>query len=328
MKIKLLTTKTKCCALFVIIYSFITFDAKSQDENVVNKHDSILSLSKDSVMHEHNSLSSVISHHTDILVGSLFGKSRQLSNADSLINRFDAMPSFGMYKDNYFVVGTQMFEKPTEYNSDAKFQVSIRNRLTNSTLPFKTYLFLTYSQKAFWDVFKESFPFRDLNYNPTLGIGKALVRNNRFLGTISMQFEHESNGKSGLDSRSWNKVSFGAYLTMDDRWTFQSKLWIPIVDSGNNKDLVDYTGWGFIAMDYSSPKQKYNVSCVVTKRGGVNLNANVEMNFSIRLFSDDNQFLFVQYYNGYGESLLDYKQYRQRLRIGILLRPTFFVSSH
>lgn len=286
------------------------------------------SLNIDKKREDSHNLSSVISHHTDIIVGSLFGKSKQLSNADSLINRFDAMPSFGMYKDNYFVVGTDMFQKPDEYNSDAKFQVSIRNRLTNSTLPFKTYLFLTYTQKAYWSVFKKSLPFRDLNYSPSLGMGRALVRNNRFLGTITMQFEHESNGKDGLDSRSWNKISFATYLAFNDRWTFQSKLWIPIVDGGNNKDIVDYTGWGFIAMDYSSPKQKYNVSCVVTKRGGANLNANVELNFSVRLFSDDNQFLFVQYYNGYGESLLDYKEYRQRLRVGILLRPTFLVSSH
>lgn len=320
----------------ILLVTFVYFgggvEAKSQNGEFEN--DSISSVVKDSLdselqqTHDHASFSDVISHHTDILVGSLFGKSKQLSNADSLINKFDALPSFGMYKDNYLVVGSQMFEKPDEYNSDAKFQVSIRNRLTNSTLPFKTYLFLTYTQKAFWDVFQESFPFRDLNYNPTLGIGKALVRNNRFLGTITMQFEHESNGKNGLDSRSWNKVSFATYLTMDDRWTFQSKLWIPIVDSGNNKDIVDYAGWGFVSMDYSSPKQKYNVSCVVTKRGGVNLNANVELNFSIRLFSDDNQFLYVQYYNGYGESMLDYNRYHQRFRVGILLRPTFFVSSH
>lgn len=273
-------------------------------------------------------ISAVISHHTDILVGSLFGQSKQLGNADSLIRQFDALPSFGMYKNNYFVVGTDLFRKPDERNSDAKFQVSIRNRLTNSTLPFKTYLFLTYTQKAYWSVFKESLPFRDLNYNPTLGIGRALVRNNRFLGTLTMQFEHESNGKDGLDSRSWNKISFATYLAFNDRWTFQSKVWIPIVDGGNNKDIVDYTGWGFAALDYSSPMQKYNASCIVTKRGGANLNANVELNFSIRLFSDDNQFFFVQYYNGYGESLLDYKEYRQRLRIGILLRPSFLVSSH
>lgn len=272
-----------------------------------------------------NKIKEFISHQTDAIVGSIFGQSRQLSNADSIINKFDAMPSFGIYKDNYIVVGTNLFEKPTELNSDAKFQVSVRHRLTNSTLPFKTYFFLTYTQKAFWGVFQESFPFKDLNYNPTLGLGKALVRDNRFLGTLSLQFEHESNGKDGDDSRSWNKVSFSSYFLLDDHWAFQTKAWIPIIDGQNNRDIVKYSGWGFMALDYSSPKKKYNIGCLVTKRGGVNLNANIVVNASVRLFSDDNQYLFLEYYNGYGESMLDYKQYRQRIRLGIVIKPDFLM---
>lgn len=290
----------------------VATDSISIPEHSVKKNDSI------------PRFQAFLSHQADAIVGSMFGESRQLSNADSIIKRFDALPSFGIYKDNYFIVGTDLFRTPDRTNSDAKFQVSIRNRLTNSTLPFKTYLFLTYTQKAFWDVFKESFPFRDLNYNPTIGIGRALVRHNRFLGSISFQFEHESNGKDGEDSRSWNKISFGTNFTLNDRWTMQSKVWIPIVDGDNNRNIVDYAGWGFLAMDYSSPKRKYNVGCVITKRGGVNLNANIILNASVRLFSDDNQFLFFEYYNGYGESLLDYKQYRQRFRLGIVIKSDFF----
>lgn len=271
-----------------------------------------------------NKVRAFIDHQTDAIVGSIFGASKQLSNADSIINRFDALPSFGIYKDNYFVAGTDLFHKPNNWNSDAKFQVSIRQRLTNSTLPFKTYFFLTYTQKAFWNVFQDSFPFRDLNFNPSLGFGRALVRHDRFLGTIMLQFEHESNGKDGLDSRSWNKVSFGTNFMFTDRWTFHAKAWIPIVDGDNNKDIVHYSGWGLFGMEYSSPKKKYNASLFVNKRGGVNLNANIIANFSVRLFSDDSQYLFLEYYNGYGESMLDYKQYRQRLRFGIVIKPDFF----
>ena len=269
------------------------------------------------------SIRQYITKGTDAVVGSIFGKSRQLSNADSIINHFDALPSFGIYKDNYFVVGTDLLKTPTKTNSDAKFQVSIRNRMTNSTLPFKTYLFLTYTQKAFWDVFQESFPFRDLNFNPTVGLGRALVRKNRFLGTITMQLEHESNGKDGDDSRSWNKITFGSILLMNDKWSLQSQVWIPIVDGENNSDIVSYKGWGFIAADYTSPKRKFGFGCVVTKRAGSFFDANITINGSVRIFSDDNQYLFFEYYNGYGESMLDYKEYRQRFRIGFVIKPNF-----
>lgn len=297
---------------FITQASLYSQNQTAQDSIKVEKQHSDTSESK---------VREFIDHQTDVIVGSIFGASGQLSNADSIINQFDALPSFGIYKDNYFVVGTDLFRKPTKHNSDAKFQISVRQRLTNSTLPFKTYFYLTYTQKAFWDVFQDSFPFRDLNFNPTLGLGRALVRDNRLLGTIMLQFEHESNGKDGADSRSWNKVSFGTNLMFNDHWTLHAKAWIPIVDGENNKDIVHYSGWGSFGMEYSSPRKKYNATLFINKRGGVNLNANIIGTFSVRLFSDDSQYLFLEYYNGYGESMLDYKQYRHRLRLGVVIKP-------
>ncbi len=256
-------------------------------------------------------------------IHSLFGNSDRLDNSDSIISAFDKSPAFGIYKDNYVVTGTNVAEKPTSFNSDTKFQVSVRHRITNSKLPFKTYLFLTYTQKAFWDVFKESFPFRDLNYNPTIGIGRALIYHKRFVGTMLLQFEHESNGKDGEDSRSWNKISLTTNLFFDKNWSMQAKVWIPIVDGQNNPDLTRYTGWANIGGEYKSNDTKYCFSAIINKRSVNNLSANLTLNFAVRLFNDENQYLFAEFYNGYGESLLDYKDFRQRLRIGFVIKPEF-----
>jgi len=258
------------------------------------------------------------------IFGSMFGTSKELSDADSIVKMFDRSPSFGIYKDNYFTVGTEMFSEKTKWNSDAKFQVSIRHRLTNSTLPFKTFVFLTYTQKAFWDVFQESLPFRDLNFNPSVGIGKFLVHKNRYLGSFMFHIEHESNGKDGDASRSWNKIAFDAMLIFRDRWSLQTKIWIPIVDDDNNRDIVSYSGYATTVFSYSSPKRKYNASCIITKRAGRFFEANVALNFSVRLFDNENQHLFVEYYDGYGESMLEYKQYRQRIRMGMVIKPNFY----
>ena len=37
-----------------------------------------------------------------------------------------------------------------------------------------------------------------------------------------------------------------------------------------------------------------------------------------------NQYLFFQYYNGYGEGLLDYKQYHSQFRVGLQIKPKLF----
>ena len=54
---------------------------------------------------------------------------------------------FGLYKDNYFTVGTAPFRKPTAMNSDVKFQISLAIRLTDTVLPWDSFVFLMYTQK-------------------------------------------------------------------------------------------------------------------------------------------------------------------------------------
>lgn len=256
------------------------------------------------------------------VMATVFRPEPTLNNADSIIKLYDDLPSFGIYKNNYVVTGTAIGPKPTRENSDAKFQISVSQRLTNSVLPLKTYLFLTYTQLAYWDIYKESFPFGDINYNPTIGFGKALAYKNRFLGVISFQLEHESNGRDNEESRSWNKISFNSLFIMNQHWTFQTKAWIPLIDGQNNRDIVSYKGWGHMALEYNN-KKKYNVGLLLTKRAGAFFDSNIVVNFSYRLSKNENQYLFMEYYNGYGENLLFYNHYRHRLRIGFVIQPTF-----
>ena len=96
---------------------------------------------------------------------------------DSLYRAVESIPPFGIYKDNYIVTGTSFSGgRVTKDNSDAKFQISLRHRLIKSILPLHTYLFLTYTQKSFWEIYKDSKPFYENNYNPTLGFGMPITR--------------------------------------------------------------------------------------------------------------------------------------------------------
>lgn len=262
-----------------------------------------------------------IKKHTEALIGAVFKSDPMLNNADSIVKTFDDLPSFGIYKNNYILTGTTLKGKPTENNSDAKFQISVMQRLTNSVLPFRTYLFLTYTQLAMWDIYKDSFPFSDINFNPSVGIGKALVHNNRFLGSLFFQIEHESNGKDKTDSRSWNKISLGTVLILNSHWTTQAKAWIPIVDGDANKNIVSYKGWSHFAVDYNN--RRLNVGLLLTNRAGKFFDYNVTANLSYKIFKNENQHLFVEYYSGYGENLLMYNEYRHRVRIGFVIMPGF-----
>lgn len=245
-------------------------------------------------------------------------------SSDSIRRAFDDGPYFGLYKDNYFIFGTSVGPKPTVRNSNVKFQISVAQRLTKSTLPLGTYLYLFYSQKCFWNVLEESFPMTDLNFNPGIGLTKPLFVKNRFVGKVSLIAEHESNGRDGIESRSWNRISLSGSIMIDPRIIVHGKFWIPIVDGENNRDILDYCGIYQVGTSFQSSTNRFGMSVILTKRRGWNLSYNTVVELSYRLFKRDNQSLFLQYYNGYGEGLLAYKEFHSQVRIGIVIKPSLF----
>ena len=124
-----------------------------------------------------------------LLVGMILPATGQIVNfeksdkqiADSIRAELDSRPYFSLYKDTYFVGGTVLGGTPDAYNSDVKFQISFQQRLTKSVLPFHTYLYLFYSQKAIWHVFRNSLPFHDLNFNPGIGLSKFIIMKNKLV---------------------------------------------------------------------------------------------------------------------------------------------------
>lgn len=245
-------------------------------------------------------------------------------DVDSMRRAFDNRPYFGLYKDNYFVFGTSIGHEPTVRNSNIKFQISFSQRLTKSVLPGHTYLYLFYSQKCFWNVLEESMPMTDLNFNPGFGIAKPLFVKDRFIGELKLMVEHESNGRDGDNSRSWNKISLASNIVVDPHLIVHAKAWIPIIDGQNNKDILDYCGIYQMGMTLNSTNKKFGMSTLLTKRRGWDLNYNVQVELSYRFNNNQNQYFFLQYYNGYGEGLLEYNKHHSQLRAGIVIKPQLF----
>ncbi len=260
----------------------------------------------------------------DDMLAQLIPVDEQKEFTDSLKHDLQFGPYFSLYKDNYFTVGTTPFRKPTSTNSDVKFQISLSIRLTNAVLPWNSFLFLFYTQKTFWNVFQNSMPMHDLNFNLGIGWSKPFFNKGRYAGKLTMLVEHESNGRDGLDSRSWNRVSFYGSTIIDDWLMVHAKFWIPIIDGENNRDILKYCGIYQSGVVVTTPNKKFSFGLTMVKRSGWNLNFNTILEASWKVHEKSNLNLFAQYYNGYGESLLDYNQFHSRLRVGIVFKPHFF----
>ena len=254
----------------------------------------------------------------------LLGVSDQKEYTDSLKEQLLHAPYFGLYKDNYFIVGTTIGKVPDRQNSDVKFQISIAQRLTKTTLPLNSYIFLMYTQKTFWNIFEKSLPMRDMNFNPGIGWSFPFFSEGRYAGKATILIEHESNGRDSIASRSWNRISFIGSTMINEWLMVHTKFWIPIIDGKHNKDILKYCGIWQSGAVVTTPDKKFGWGLTLVKRKGWNLNFNTIVEFNWRIHKKSNQYLFVQYYNGYGENLIDFKQFHSRLRVGLVIKPKFF----
>ncbi len=244
-------------------------------------------------------------------------------NADSVRAVIENGPYFGIFKDNYFIGGVPIGRKIKASNSNVKFQLSIIQRITKSKLPFDTYLFIQFTQKTIWNIAEESMPMHDMNFNPGIGIGHLIVYQNRYIGRGILMFEHESNGKDGEASRSWNKVSLSGSMMLSPHVEIQLKTWVPIIDSDNNRDILRYNGLGQIGFNYRTNNRRIQAGMLATWRNK-SFSFNTQWEFSYKLHKNENQYLFLQYYNGYGENLFDYNRFKSILRIGMVIKPQDF----
>ena len=238
-----------------------------------------------------------------------------------MLGNYKKEPSFGIFHDNYFITGAPTNKKINKSTADIKFQVSIRQLLFKKLLPRNQILAFTYTQKSFWNIYEYSSPFADNNYNPGLSLSRPIIHNNRLIGFSSIAFEHESNGKDSLDNRACNYFVLSGVYLFNDLFSAQFKVWGGWL-ADENKDLYSkYRGYGLLAINYRSQKDKIWCSVVINPRDRFK-SFNTQMEVSYKPSRNINQYIFLQWYNGYGESLLEYNQYTSMIRVGICLKPS------
>ncbi|MCC9137153.1 phospholipase A [Pontibacter silvestris] len=256
-----------------------------------------------------------------ISINTVYGQ--QISR-DSVNRILRTTPPFTIYKDNYIITGSTIGEKPTSSNSDVKYQISFKHRLTNASLPLNSYLFLTYTQLAFWDIYHWSSPFNEINFNPGLGLGKLLFKDGKLIGSLALQVEHESNGWDSTMSRSWNYASFSYTTAISSKSILQLKAWVPFFYKQDNPDIIDYVGYGQATYIWEIKKDKLLLD-VTGRKGTSGWKGNIQTQLSFKPFKSGNAFVTLQWYQGYAESLSQYQQSTSMLRLGIAIKPPTYL---
>lgn len=206
---------------------------------------------------------------------------------------------------------------------EVAYQLSLKIKLWQDVLGKDLDLWFAYTQRSFWQFYNtaESSPFRETNYEPELLLNyrtpyRFLDFNVRF---INVGLNHQSNGKDEPLSRSWNRVVANVGLERDNL-TLLFRGWYRIPESSSdddNPDIDAYLGYGDVQLFYFWGEHRFGLQL----RNNLRLDDNrgsLQVDWSFPLIRRVSG--YVQYFNGYGESLLDYNHSVNRIGFGFIIQ--------
>ena len=211
-------------------------------------------------------------------------------------------------------------------NTEVKFQISFKFMLWENLFKKRTNgdLYFAYTQLAMWQLYNKdiSSPFRDTNYEPEVFL--AFDNDWQIFGFTNrvnvFGFAHQSNGRAEPLSRSWNRL-YGSFIFDKGNFATALKVWwrIPEDDEDdNNPDIEDYLGNFELRAAYKLKKHTLGLKW----RNNLDFDENrgaIELDWSFPLWGTDRIKGYVQYFNGYGQCLLDYNASANTLGVGFLL---------
>lgn len=232
------------------------------------------------------------------------------------------LPSFLVY--SHFDPNQAPFESlagetDTVEDQEAVFQVSFKVPVGKRLFGTNLDAYFAYTSRSWWQVSNDAFssPFRETNYMPEVfvrsdrsGLGSGVALEHWSLGLV-----HESNGREQALSRSWNRVLARYGVRINDRLSVQGQVWYRIPDDEEDDDNPNeyrFFGYGDFRAVWAANE---NVVTALVRPGTRDTSFELTWSRPInRVFR-----VYATYFNGFGESLLDYDFRTERVSIGIAL---------
>lgn len=213
--------------------------------------------------------------------------------------------------------------------AEVKFQFSYKVPLMRQILDKAIDLHFAYTNQSYWQAFNGSTsrPFRETNHEPELFFSwtDPWVPTWVDHAQYSLGFSHQSNGRSGDFSRSWNRLYLSTLLQRDNYY-LGLKIWDRIEDrpkefpddprGDDNPDIEKFMGHFELEISRVNEHRSFSIMLRNNLRTDDNFGA-IQLGYSFPLSKTLNA--YVQYFEGYGESMIDYNHDTQRFGIGIAI---------
>ncbi|WP_276952425.1 phospholipase A [Helicobacter rodentium] len=227
---------------------------------------------------------------------------------------------FEPHKFNYIIPANVSSSKEPNQSKqvETKFQISIKKILLDDLFAKDLDLYFAYTQQSFWQLYdnQNSRPFRESNYEPSLYLSYPLDKYDLFFDRVDFGYVHQSNGGDLNNSRSWDRL-FVEGIYSYENFTMALKAWYRIpesADKDDNPDITKYLGYGELTFGYLWNKHLLTTTLRNNLRG--DNKGSILLDYSYPIYK--NLYLYLQFFNGYGESLRDYNNSINRFGVGIL----------
>ncbi len=222
----------------------------------------------------------------------------------------------------------------SEYsNKEVEFQISFKKRITYNLLGWNESFVAAYTQRVWWQIYNKSAPFREMDFEPELFLSvpsSSYMDKNFGLKSIRYGYLHQSNGRDGYASRSWNRMQVSGLWQWENLF-LTSRLWYKfpekrksdsyyngrgfnpngtVIDPNENGDdnpnIIEYYGYGDIHLQYLYGKSQISTMFRYNFGMGNGEKGAVELGWMYPFFGSHNMFWYTKIFSGYGESLIDY----------------------
>lgn len=261
-------------------------------------------------------------------------KTRLAADKENILQPFTLMS----HRQNYILLGAHNFQgyDSSEYeefnrvgdidvdDTEVQFQLSLKTPLGVNLFDSGASLWAAYTVRSFWQLYNSdiSAPFRETNHEPEGWIQYEPEWDFHGVKASAIAFGivHQSNGQSANLSRSWNRI-YGSIVFEKENLVLSIKPWYRIpedAEDDDNPDLTDYMGHGEWNLAYKYDDHVFSLMGRNNIESGFSKGA-IQAGWSFPLGNYPYLKGYIQYFSGYGESLIDYDQYVNRIGIGLLL---------
>lgn len=219
------------------------------------------------------------------------------------------LPLSYRYNGDYASVNGHEMKK-----AETEFQVSVKFDFATNLFRFGEIYSVAYTQRSFWQAYADSAFFRESNYNPEFFVTfpTSEMGDGRLIKAVRLGIGHESNGRGGEAERSWNYLDSSLFFQYKSILA-ELKLWTRLPDTYDyNPELIDVMGHGYLK--FTLPYQKHLLD--IKLRNNFSGKGALESNYSYPISSRDDLFFYLKFFNGYGESLIDYDNHIKKIGIG------------